>query len=599
MNSKPLPTRTCFLLILIFGLAAYSNTFASPFQLDDSINILENRSLYPLDLGRLWHYYPLRFITNLSFAFNIYLAGFATWSFHILNLLIHILTSFVVFKLTSLILTTPSMEDRVPAPQQDLFALAAALLFATHPLQTEAVTYIVQRATSLAALFYLAALWMYLKARLESARHYGSVFLLMLAAMLTKEISITLPFAILLVELCFFPVSGKETPGKKFIRWIPFAAFLLIIPLLYLTNIYLLDRGAGSIKILPTLIQGVSRWHYLLTQFRVERTYLRLLFFPVNQCFDHDYRLSPGWWDIDSWAAFSLLLSIFFLALAFFKKNRLLSFGVLWFFLTLSVESSVIPLPDFIFEHRLYLPMFGFAFFLTSFLWMVSRSVKIFTAISLAIVLVLAGMTYSRNEVWKSSFSLWKDTIKKSPHKWRAYCSLGILYASELNDLKTALLYFHKALAAGSYTSDLLTTMSAVYFRLGDSQKGTYYHQQALSLMNSEPPYWHNVLERNQAVLLKTANKKTEAIESLKKAIEINVPDHALYIQLGTLYLEAGQEDAAAVSFRKAIEVAPLSQEGYDALALLYTKKGEEQKAVDVMVEYLKYKKRHKPLFGD
>ena len=110
MNSKPLSTRTCFLLILLFGIAAYSNTFTGTFQFDDRVNILFNRSFYPLDLEKLWLYSPPRFIANFSFVFNIYLAGFQTWSFHVVNLLIHILTSCIVFDLTLSILSTPSMK---------------------------------------------------------------------------------------------------------------------------------------------------------------------------------------------------------------------------------------------------------------------------------------------------------------------------------------------------------------------------------------------------------------------------------------------------------------------------------------------------------
>jgi Flp pilus assembly protein TadD len=487
----------------------------------------------------------------------------------------------------------------VPLSQQTLFALVAALLFTAHPLQTQAVTYIVQRATSLAALFYLATLWMYLKARLESARHYRSVFILMLAAMFTKEISFTLPFAILLSDFFFFPPTPQDPAGRKLLRWIPFAVFLLIIPLLYLMNSYLLTRVNGSINILPTVTNIIPRWDYFLTQFRVERTYLRLLFFPVNQCLDYDYRLSSGWGDPDTWAAFSLLFSIFILAIVLFKKNRLLTFGILWFFMTLSVESSLIPLSDVIYEHRLYLPMFGFAIFLTSLLWMVSKSSKLFAAISLAIAVLFSGMTYVRNEVWKNPFTLWKDAAKKSPRKWRTYCSLGIACANELKDAKTALLYFNKALEAGSYTSVLLSNMATAYSHLGNSKASSYYQEQALAFAASETTYARNTLDYNQAVFLRHEKKTPEAIDALKKAIEINPQDHFFYAQLGGLYREAGQEDAAIVSFRKAIKLAPLSQESYNALALLYDKRGDKEKALAVLTEYFKFKKKHKPLFGN
>ncbi|MFH1800178.1 MAG: tetratricopeptide repeat protein [Candidatus Omnitrophota bacterium] len=596
MDLKPLSTRTCLLLILLFGIAAYSNSLTGAFQFDDIPNILENRSLQPLDLGKLWIYHPLRFIVNLSFAFNIYLTGFATWGFHVVNLLIHILASCVVFNLTLSILNTPAMKNWVPPAQQNLFAVVAALLFLTHPVQTQAVTYIVQRLTSMAALFYLATLWMYLKARLEDARYYRVVFLLMLAAMLTKEISFTLPFAILLSELFFFPPSAEDPLGKKLIRWLPFAAFLLIIPLLYLTNIHIFTRDSGSMNILPSMAKNISRWDYFLTQFRVERTYLRLLFFPVDQCLIYDYRLSKGWGDPDTWVAFSLLFSVLLLSLACFKKNRLLTFGVLWFFLTLSVESSFIPVPDLIFEHRLYLPTFGFVLFLTSLLWTLVRSVKWFTAVSLVITVVFSGMTYARNEVWKSKLSLAQDVVKKTPHKGICYAGLGDAYRREVKDYKAAAFCFQKALDLGFTTPLVFLNLSEIYFQLGDREKSVYFKNIALSF---------SVLRKtlsfydNQALTLINKGEYAEAVTMLKKDIQISPQNPWTYIQLGEAYRKMQQEDEAVSSFRKAIELAPLSQEGYNALAFFYKEKGDPQKAVDVLVEYLKFKKKHKPLFGN
>ncbi|MFH0985879.1 MAG: hypothetical protein V1882_10165, partial [Candidatus Omnitrophota bacterium] len=127
MELKSLSARTCFLLILLFGVGAYANTFTGVFQFDDVPSILENRALYPLNLERLWRYHPPRFLTHLSFVFNIYFAGFQTWSFHILNLIIHVLASWVTFRLTLSILRTPALKDRVPPAQHDLFALVVAL----------------------------------------------------------------------------------------------------------------------------------------------------------------------------------------------------------------------------------------------------------------------------------------------------------------------------------------------------------------------------------------------------------------------------------------------------------------------------------------
>ncbi len=586
----------CFLLILFFGIAAYANTFNVPFQYDAASLLTEQTFQPPFNSGKIWNVLPSRFVAHTSFALQFAITGSAPWGFHVVNLLIHLLTTLAVFGTTRLLLRTPALRGTIPPEQHDVFSLASALLFLTHPLQTESVTYIVQRLTSLASLFYLATLWMYLKARLEDARHYRVVFLFMLAAMMSKEISFTIPFAILLVDFCFFPLSEKETVLAKLLRWLPFAAFLLgILLLFYLTSAGRFESSHAAVN------TTTSRWCYLLTQFRVLRTYLRLLVFPVNQCVDYDYRLSSGRGDLDTWAAFYLLFNVFLLAIAFLKKYRLLAFGVLWFFLTLSVESTVIPLKDLIVEHRLYLPMFGFSLFFSSLLWQAARSPARFLAIVLALAVVLSGMTYARNEVWQSPFTLWRDTVKRSPHKWRPYSKLGEAYMSELNDDKTALFYFHKALETGGSSAGMLANMSTAYFRLKNPTAGTFYHDWANSIMDPRDQAAQVVLYGNEAVTLRNEKKIPEAITSLKKALAINSQYQRapILILLGEFYRESGQEDAAIAAFRQAIEAAPASKEGYDALALLYKEKGENQKALAVIIEYLRFKQKHKQLFGN
>ena len=601
MDPKPLSTRTCILLILFFGIAAYSNTFHVPFQYDDIPDIVENQVLQPpLDIGSIWQNSPCRVVPLMSFALQFAITGSAPWSFHCMNLLIHLLAAMAVFGTTRLLLRTPALRESIPSSQQDLFSLAPALLFLTHPLQTESVTYIIQRLASLATLFYMATLWMYLKARLEDARHYRVVFLFMLAAMLTKEICFTLPFAILLTDFCFFPVSAEETISKKIRRWLPFAAFLLVIPFsYYISSSGNLGRGDGFLGFHSAVNSQTSRWDYLLTQFRVLRTYLRLLVFPVGQSIDYDYRYSSGWGDPDTWMAFFLLVSLFSLAIALLKKHRLLAFGILWFFLTLSVESSLLPLKDVIVEHRLYLPMFGFSLCLTALLWRWTRSPTRFMATLLLIVAIFSGMTYTRNKVWESHLTLWQDAMQKFPAKDRPYCKLGEFYMQELNDNKTALLYYKKALKIGRFSVPLLANMAICYFRLGFPNEGALYDEWASVLGKSESPQVQDILSYNQIVSLINEKKIPEAIQALKKAIVVNPKSPLFHSSLGALYHESGQEDAAIKSFRKAIEIEPSSKDGYNALALLYKEKGENEKAIAVLVEYLKFKKKHKPIFGN
>lgn len=594
-NQTTLSARVLILLILFFGIAVYSNTFDVPFYYDD-LGLIGNPSLNPpLSLGGIWNDLPSRFISNLSFAIQLALTGSALWAFHLCNLLIHLLTAVTIFRTVQFLFQTPALRNTTSHLQSHLISLAAALIFLTHPIQTEAVTYITQRFTSLATMFYMITLFYYLKARLENFRYYFLVCFFMCAAMFSKESSFTLPFAILITDYYFFPLSNQETHVRKVLRWLPFAVLAMVLLLFFYissSGSFISDHGAVAIQ--------YPRPGYLLTQFRVLRTYLRLLVFPVNQSIDYDYRFSLSWQDPDAWAAFSLLLSILLLALAFKRKYILMSFGVLWFFLTLSIESSFVPLKDVIVEHRLYLPMFGFAVFVSSLLWECVRGAKCFMMVTLVLVFALSNMTYVRNEVWRNPVKFWQETIKISPHKWRSYYWLGETYSRQFRDEKTALYYYHKALETGFEPPCLLEHMVSAYASLGEVEASKYFKKRMLSLQRERAKTGPSkvVFLKYLATVLIEEKKMPEAIDALKEALKIEPQNSSLYVKLGRIQFELGQEDAALTSFQQSTRGNPVDYEGYYALAFIYKKRGEDAKALDAMVKYLKCKKKSTPVFA-
>ena len=195
--------------------------------------------------------------------------------------------------------------------------------------------------------------------------------------MFTKELVITLPIMILLYEFCFLgdtapPILSPRGGGlrrgvcrvKKKMEWryiVPFLIILLIIPV---TMFVSKSANVGMMRMLAEGTGDISRGHYFLTQFRVMVTYLRLLFVPLNQNLDYDYPVSQPLWEIPTLASGSVLLVILTVGILLFRRYRLISFSIFWFFLTLSVESSFIPLVNVIFEHRVYLPVVGYSIFL-------------------------------------------------------------------------------------------------------------------------------------------------------------------------------------------------------------------------------------------
>jgi cytochrome c-type biogenesis protein CcmH/NrfG len=447
------------LLIMLIGFLAYANTFGVPFVLDDLESI--NRNEVIRDLGNFlpggpgYDFLMRRWFGYFTFALNYHFGGLNVAGYHLFNLAVHICTALLVYALVRLTFRTPFLADCKVAPQAAATALLAALFFVAHPVQTQAVTYTVQRLTSLCTLLYLLALVLYVAARLRSEVHRqesergrqtpGSWRMpLLLAAsavstvlaMFTKEIAFTLPMAALLYEICFF----RGTWQQRAMLLLPLLLTMSLIPILVLSDENLPATGG-----LPQAGADISRLDYLFTQFRVLVTYLRLLVLPINQNLDYDYPVFSSFFTPAVFLSFVALAAI--LGFAFYLSGfriksaciasfvrpelRLIAFGIFWFFLTLAVESSLIPIADVIFEHRLYLPSIGVAVAMaTAIILAREKTISFFGGkmpmIAAAVIIIaLTLATWQRNQVWQNEVSLWGDVARKSPGKHRPWFNLG------------------------------------------------------------------------------------------------------------------------------------------------------------------------------
>jgi len=312
------------------------------------------------------------------------------------------------------------------------------------------VTYIVQRFASLATLFYLAAIISYLSARINqvdlrklftvrSVAWFCATLVFAFLAFYTKETAYTLPVAIMLVELLFF----RCTPKKIFMVFSASATIVVALLIKYAAATRSVQNALSVIDEATRLQTITTRTDYLFTQFRVIMTYIRLLFLPVNQRLDYDFTLSRTFMDWRVFCSFLAILTLILAALWMLKISRdkfphlrLVAFGILWFFLTLSVESSIIPIIDLIFEHRLYLPLFGAVTAVPAAVMMIAwgggePSGKAVCIGLLLISLLLALTAYKRNSAWRSEVSIWVDTVNKSPHSARAWNNLGATYIKQ------------------------------------------------------------------------------------------------------------------------------------------------------------------------
>ncbi|MBI5196023.1 MAG: tetratricopeptide repeat protein [Nitrospirae bacterium] len=642
---------THILLILLITLFAYSNTFYAPFQFDDNSNIvnflpvknfksfIETLKNSPAEPS--FTTFKSRFITYLTFALNYKLHGLNVTGYHVINFTIHIINTLLIYWLVVLTLQTAvrskesgvrSEENIVSEPclpagrqapnsqlQTNLIALFSSLLFVSHPVQTQAVTYIVQRFASLATLFYLLSLVMYVKFRTQNIDQRQKIFSLSsvfwyltsvlsaVLAMKTKEIAFTLPIIIVLYEFFFFsksqihPSSVNRQPStsritrhmSRFLFLTPFLLTMLIIPLTLMG----FDESAGNLLgdvSKATRIQTtMTRLDYLFTEFRVIVTYIRLLFFPVNQNLDYDYPIYNSFLNPNVFLSFLLLFGIFCFGVYLFYYSKKLSsfnlhpstlrftaFGIFWFFITLSVESSVIPIVDVIFEHRLYLPSIGLIIaFVCLVFYAFSRithhASQITVLLLAAIVIALSIATYQRNIVWQDEIRLWEDVKSKSPGKERVYSNLGTAYKVH-GLIDKALEQYQIALQLNPYSQISYCNLAIAYSDKGLFDKAIDYYLLSIKFKPDFPDAYYNL---GNAYLSKGLTDK--AIEQYQVAIKFNSNYSEAYNGLGAAYKSQGLTDKAIQQYQSAIKFNPDYSKAHYNLGKVYQSKGLTDKAIE------------------
>lgn len=590
------------LLIIIVGFIIYSNTFDVPFFFDDASFIYENPAIKdftyfknPFEVQKLTAIAPnfrLQFITrivgNLTFALNYKADGLNVAGYHIVNLFIHIMNALLLYFLVRLTFQTPYFSSYAGTRETSerfnsypLIALFSALLFVSHPVQTQAVTYITQRFASFVTTFFLFSLVFYVKYRLTLPRNtkwhfYAGSIASAFCAMLTKETAFTLPLIIVLYEFMLFDGNLR----KRVLALMPIVSTIVILPSLMLITRDLSHKMIIHIE--PGADAVMTRWDYLFTSFRVIVTYFRLLFYPAHQNLLYDYPV------FHSIFAPAVLLSLFFhmgiLGLGIYlfyhsanttvpdrRKLRIVSFGILWFYITLSVESSIIKLDNLIYEHRLYLPLVGFCMLFTTLLiWFGKRretaspaTYKAIVSFLVLTVLVLSGVTYARNNVWRDGIGFWEDVVRKSPNKAIAHCNLAKFYEKN-NRLEDAANEYRITIKLDPDFADAHSTLGVIYGKLGRDRDAETELRTALQLNPNLP-----VAHINMGVLYEKFGRIREALEELETAVKLDPYDAFAHANLGIIYAKQGHLLEARKELQTAMKLNPDLQEARKILQMI------------------------------
>jgi len=474
-------------LVVLLLIASYLNTLNSPAILDDEHSFISTSKIQIQDFS-LGSFAALknsefglgRLLPIITLAVDNYFSHGQAAGYHITNIVIHIAAFFsLAFFLRQLMrLPVAAQALKICSPQYLVWAVAG--LWALNPVQTNAVTYIVQRMASLCALFYILSLALYLQARQESDRRnkwicFFGATLTAGCSFFSKENSATLPFAILLLEDFFISPGIIKKYIGRFIKcyWLP---ILVVLALLFPILTQKWHGIAGSYGSRP-----FNLTERLLTESRVVIWYISLLLLPLpsRMNIDHDWVISHSIFSPMA-TVFSIIVLVLLLIFAIkIRRNLpLLSFGILFFFLNILIESSIIPL-ELVFEHRLYLPSLGiFLSILTIadlaiFHFLKERNESLQKATILGLIILFAGsslLTTLRNYDWRDEISIYGDMAKKSPHKPRALGNYGMALSragQPTEGLKYLDLAFSegKPNAEGYYgiTNNLLLTYNQLY----------------------------------------------------------------------------------------------------------------------------------------
>lgn len=320
----------------------------------------------------------------------------------------------------------------------------------------------------MAAMFYMASVACYIKGRLAHTKPkivwLLSAGICALFAFTSKENAYTLPLAILLVEFTLLQHFGTTRILNK--RTLLLAVGLM---LLFICAVAAYFPSTIFNPILPAHgnTYTITSSNYFFTQFRVLIKYIELLFFPVHLNLDYDFPIAHSLLNLPTLLSLGGLLVLLIWASMQYSRRPIITCCVFWFFITLAVESSIVPIEDVIFEHRTYLPSFGFVCLLSfSAFAMLERYGKRVPLITLMILsLVYAILAHQRNDVWKTELSLFTDVVEKSPNKPRGWGSRADYY-KETGNYQLALQDYNRAIQLNPMYSTALHNRAAIYEKL-------------------------------------------------------------------------------------------------------------------------------------
>jgi len=588
-----------YILLISLVCLAYGNTLHHSFHFDDIPSILQKPWIRGLDkIPDFIFSYSQRPMVILSFNINYAISEFKEWSYHVFNITFHLLVVVLIYRLGKLIASQMSegTTSLVKVPTQ--MPLLAASIFAVHPLNTQAVTYISSRSSIMATIIYLVTIilffeGLYKKVDQETKTNYVLVVGAAISfgiGFLCKLIVVSLPAILFAYHYYFISNHNLETWLKRQRKWILGVGGLLITTFL-LKKIY----GDGLLR---ASIVDVTTWDYFRTQLGViPLEYFRKMLFPFNLTIDTNFQVVKYWRSVVAICGLIILgvFSVVWIKLSQVKKQSKKygpeAFGLIWVLITLSPTSSFIPLLDMAAEHRTYLPLVGFSIFLSSLLIRLKSFIKKSKEVGasdissnknmlrVSVVLILLTLTsfligtIERNKVWKDEVSLWADAKQKAPFFIRPYNNLGEAY-DKIGRYDLAIEEFEAALRLNPNYFFALSNLGNIYGKKKEYGQAISYTQKALQQKPDYAPGYYNL-----AKALHMTGNPDKAMSSYRLAIKYNPYFEEAFFNLGFLAMERKQFKKAMDNFKSFLKMQPRHPKAHFGLATSYAMMGKKEEA--------------------
>jgi tetratricopeptide (TPR) repeat protein len=612
-------------LIVVSAVAAYHNSFTGVFVLDDIRSIVENRTI-----RQLWPIWPAlspppngetvsgRPLLNLSLAINHALGGLDVWGYHAANLVIHVAAALLLFGILRWTFLTPTLCDRFGKAAVPL-ALAAALLWTVHPLQTESVTYIVQRAESLAGLCYLLTLYCVIRGagqkgvrnlrqghpasslatsplsrkEREMSWHaplwYAAAILACLLGMAGKEIMVTAPLMVLLYDRTFLAGSLAEAWRRRRGLYVGLAATWAL-------TAYLICSTGLIVRQPETKVPDA--WSYARSQPGVILYYLRLAVWPSPLCLVEEWPVASTFWEL---LPAALVLGLLVAATVWGLIGRkACGFLGAWFLLILVPTSSILPLGQLAHEHRTYLSLAAVAALVVAGGY--ARCEKLLprpagTGCRAALVrwgapalawvvvsLALGCTTVARNRDYQSLLAIWQDTVDKRPHSFTARINLGSVLAA-LGRTDEAIAHGTEAVRLKPNSPTAHNNLGTALGEAGRTKEAIAQYREALRLKPDSPE-----VRNNLGVTLINLGRIDEAIAHCTEAVRLDRDYAEAHNNLGLALASAGRTDEAIQQYDYALRLKPDSAETQANLALALVRTGRTNQAIEHCRQALRLK---------